>query len=95
MRIDDTPAPKQTVKASSAKKKKKAPVAAPVAAPQQTFSEDDVKKFVEILNYFYKNAKFPEMGAADCKMVGDHFGWLGRHAKTMESHILEVRKVTG
>lgn len=64
--------------------------------PQITFTEDDVKKIVDFINFVYS-----KMGFCDGVTTRDaiEFNRLYRgaceHAKTCENHIMELKAVLG
>jgi hypothetical protein len=73
---------KEEVKADAAKE-----------IPQLTFTEADVQKVANFINYMYLNAEF-KGGMKEFKNINQMFADVHAHIKVMESHIFEVKKIS-
>lgn len=73
---------KEEVKAEAAKE-----------IPQITFTESDVQKVADFINYMYLNAEF-KGGMKEFKKLNQMFADVHAHIKVMEAHIFEVKKIS-
>jgi hypothetical protein len=59
-----------------------------------TFTEADVQRVADAVNFFYKSASFGECDAVKAGTITRHFSALGQHVKFMESKLMELKEVT-
>lgn len=60
--------------------------------PVITFSESQVQKVADFINFMYLNAEF-KGGMKDFKKVNTMFADMHEHVKLIESHIFELKKI--
>lgn len=58
------------------------------------FTEEDLKKYIEALNFIAKEAEFPAGKVEYSIKVRNHFAFLQSMAAKVEGNILEVKGVT-
>lgn len=62
--------------------------------PELTFTEEEVQKVANFVNFLYKNAKFDKVSAKDATVISNYFDYMHAHISKLESYILEFMRIT-
>jgi hypothetical protein len=60
--------------------------------PVLTFTEAQVQKVADFINYMYLNAEF-KGGMKEFKRINQMFSDMHEHMRVIESHIFEVKRI--
>ena len=58
-----------------------------------SFTEAEVKKLTDAVNFIYTNASFGEVTSTKAREITRSFDLIGQHVKLCESKILELKAV--
>ena len=61
---------------------------------QVTFTDADVQKIADAVNFIHVNASFGECSSKKAGDITRHFAALGNHVKWMSDRVFEIKNVT-